>query len=104
MRIISRHEKDDPWDVGGVAVSVVPDGYEGPCTVTLESGFDRREHAVLPNVQVAESVACYAVSYPDGGFARAQIDPAPGATVTHATLVDWICQPLLSSTTEGPNP
>lgn len=95
MRTVSRHEKDDPWDVGGVAVSAVPEGYEGACAVTLESGFNLREHAVLPSVQIAESVARYAVSYPDGGFARAQIDAAPGATVTHATLVDWICQPFL---------
>lgn len=85
---------DDPFSVGGDAFSSVPEGYEGPCRVTIEGRMGNEFEAVLPSLQEATAVACYAVNWPDGGFSHAQVDPAPGAAVTHGTLVDWICRPF----------
>lgn len=77
-----------PDEIGGhVAVSDVPENYDGTCIVYEDNGSDRMI-AVMPSYEEARRVAHYAVSV-DGGFGSVRVSAAPGVTPTHGNFNDW---------------
>lgn len=72
---------------GNLAVSDVPENYQGACIVVEANGSDRMI-AIMPSYEEARRVAHYAVSV-DGGYCNVRVSAAPGVTPTHTSFNDW---------------
>lgn len=73
-------------DTSGSAVSQLPLGYEGPCSVTVSGRSSAT--VVLPRVSEAVSAAKFAVGHL-GGYSLAVVRPSTLDRVTHQTWQDW---------------
>lgn len=77
-------------ELTGTAIATLPEGYEGPCEVTLSGRTTSK--LVFPDVAQAESAARFAVGAL-GGYHQARVSPSQSAYVTHATWEDWAFEP-----------
>ena len=77
-----------PFQLGGeTAEYCLPKNYDGPCRVIASSSD--LQLAVLPTIDAAIQVACYALM-PDGGYGSVYVIPANEDEITHQDFNSWL--------------
>jgi hypothetical protein len=69
-----------------IAYTEVPDGYEGPCQLTIPNQSPKA--IVFPSVRQACRAAKFAIGE-IGGYVLAVVSPAEDKKVTHETWESW---------------
>ncbi len=83
FKLLSKNSEE----IGGDgAISYVDKSYIGNCEVIVADGSSR-SIAILPNLEEAERVACYAIT-PDGGYSSTEVHSTK-LSVTNKSFNDW---------------